>query len=230
MPMRTPDVIPGLLVLLALGCGKPEKPTDAGASGGGQLICPAGLRPYYGNPGCDRDAVAVCAASDDGCLGPEICTCDGKTSRLCSWHETPFRHFGACGTDGGPARPGNRPLDAAPLSCECGAGRTCTAGAIYASDCAVCECRPNGQSVCQGGYCVPPDGGVLPPAPRCEDEPSRCGQGDCIYDVGCEAPRAYCAKSKCSATFSGTFCGCDGQTFTTDCPLKPYRHVGACGS
>lgn len=72
--------------------------------------CSAGLKPFYRDPGCGGDAVIFCAASDDGCLGPEICTCEGKTSRLCSWSEKPFRHYGACGTDGGQERPLTWPI------------------------------------------------------------------------------------------------------------------------
>lgn len=73
--------------------GGDDGPTDGPA-------CPTGLKPYYKDPGCGAEAVFVCAMNDDGCFGPEICLCDGRTSRMCSWSPAPYRHIGAC-SDGG---------------------------------------------------------------------------------------------------------------------------------
>jgi hypothetical protein len=104
-----------LALMFSFGCPGDDidgPGSDANVADGPQdgPACPAGLKPFYRDPGCGGDAVIFCAASDDGCLGPEICTCEGKTSRLCTWGEKPFRHYGACGTDGGQERPLNWPI------------------------------------------------------------------------------------------------------------------------
>jgi hypothetical protein len=117
--------------------------------------------------------------------------------------------------------------------CACGKDRVCPAGAIYSNGCAVCQCQANGQENCQVPACPFNDAGISDSPPRCEHDPNGCGggTGSCIFDQGCESPRAYCAGTKCSHTFGEQqFCGCDGITFSTDCPRKPYRHVGACSS
>ena len=203
-----------------------KTPGDAIQDGPG---CSVGLKPFYKDPGCSGEVAPICAASDDGCFGDEICLCDGRTSRKCTWSEVPFRHIGACAStdgrsDGGDDGPGTAD---APTACGCGAGRTCAVNAIFASSCSVCQCRPEGQAICQAILCPLPDSGIEPDPVRCEAAPGECA-GDCIFDQGCEAPRAYCSPTKCSNTFGETFCGCDGVTFTSDCPRRSYRHVGAC--
>ena len=199
-----------------------DSPADAPQDG---PMCSIGLKPFYKDPGCGGGAVAVCAASDDGCFGEEICLCDGRTSRKCIWSEAPFRHVGACGSNDG-SQDGPGPLDAS-LSCNCGPGRTCVSNAVHATWCSVCQCRPDGFPTCQAIACPWPDSGE-PQALSCEAAPGDC-QGDCIYDQGCEAPRAFCSPTKCSNTFGqSAYCGCDGVTFISDCPRKSYRHVGAC--
>jgi len=121
--------------------------------------------------------------------------------------------------------PGFDPEAGSGLACDCGPGRSCPAGAIFAGTCGVCKCGSNGNAGCQAIACL--DGG--PPQPvRCEASPSACTRGDCVFDQGCGSPSAYCATTFCSNTFSQTFCGCDGETFTSDCPRKAYRHVGPC--
>jgi hypothetical protein len=128
--------------------------------------------------------------------------------------------------DGGPRTDGppDVPVDGPSVFCDCGTGRVCPEGAIFASACGVCMCQKSGFALCQAVAC---DGGP-PEPPRCEAPPAACGRGDCVFDEGCGSPRAYCAQTQCSFTFTQTFCGCDGETFTSDCPRKPYRHVGAC--
>ena len=197
-----------------------DGPTDGPA-------CSAGLKPFYQEPGCGGQAAAVCAASDDGCFGQEICLCDGRTSRKCTWSEAPFRHLGPCtDTDARTDRPDDGPDADVPSACSCGPGRTCPVNAIYATPCRVCECQPSGQALCQAILCPVSDGGE--PAPiRCEGGAGAC-KGDCVFDQGCDTPRAYCSLTQCSNTFGGIFCGCDGVTFTSDCPRRAYRHVGAC--
>jgi hypothetical protein len=190
------------------------------------LVCSPGYKPYYRDPGCGGEAVAVCAQADDACFGEEICLCDGRNSRRCSWSSSPYRHVGPCGGTDAPTEGGTDGTDA-PTSCPCGSGRTCPINAIFASSCSVCQCQPEGQAICQAILCQLPDSGVPPEAQRCEAAPGGCA-GDCIFDQGCDAPRAYCSPTKCSNTFGEYFCGCDGVTFTSDCPRKPYRHVGAC--
>jgi hypothetical protein len=191
------------------------------------LTCPAGLKPYYRDPGCGGEAVAVCAASDDGCFGQEICLCDGRNSRRCSWSDSPYRHVGPC------TYPDAR-IDSAedgPNACNCPLGRTCLTGSLYVGDdCSMCECRAEYGEACSAGGCPSNDAGeVLPPA-RCESNPGTCGTGDCVFDQGCESPRAYCGNRKCDNSFTyRTFCGCDGQSYYDACPRKPYRYMGPCG-
>jgi hypothetical protein len=210
------------------GADSPLDTETAGDAPQDGPTCSVGLKPFFKDPGCNGQVAPICAASDDGCFGQEICLCDGRTSRKCTWSEAPFRHFGPCtDTDAPSDRPDDGAGPDAPAACSCGSGRTCPVDTIYASWCSVCQCRPNGQSICQTIGCSYPDSGVEPEATRCESSPSGC-KGDCIYDQGCNSPSAYCSPTKCSNTFGGMFCGCDGVTFTSDCPRKPYRHVGAC--
>jgi hypothetical protein len=79
----------------------PESVADVGDGPHDGLMCRMGLRKFYPDPGCDAEAVAICAENDDGCYGVEICLCDGRTSRRCTWSESPFRHLGPCERDAG---------------------------------------------------------------------------------------------------------------------------------
>jgi hypothetical protein len=143
------------------------------------------------------------------------------------WPALPVPPPDALAVTDAPSDPAADPADAA-KSCACGSERSCPAGAIYATRCAVCKCSADGQSGCQIPACPAPDAGAPDEPPRCENNPAACPSTGCVFDQGCEHPKAYCALTQCANTFSQTFCGCDGETFTTDCPRKPYRHVGAC--
>jgi hypothetical protein len=101
---------------------------------------------------------------------------------------------------------------------ECVSGdRHIPVGAVFGQGCYACECTQYYGAVCRTGMLCDPDVNTA-----CD--PS---SGDCAFDPGCVLPRAY---HTLFVPFSPRpYCGCDGQTFVSAAPTKPYRHVGVCG-
>jgi len=99
-------------------------------------------------------------------------------------------------------------------ACYVGDHRKLPVGVVYGNGCNTCECGPNYQR-CTSVWCKTLRDGA---DPSCKFA---------VFDPGCEAPQSFCGRG--GATFrQRAYCGCDGVTFTSDAPLKPYRHLGPC--
>jgi hypothetical protein len=108
------------------------------------------------------------------------------------------------------------PEATAPL---CASGTWCAA----AQGCNWCAC--NGSCINQCTAACPTDGGAF--VVDC-DEAHPCPVGACVFDQGCAAPRGRCVTAQCPSDGRIAVCGCDGRTYNTQCPQRPYRHAGAC--
>jgi hypothetical protein len=192
--------------------------------------CQAPLVLRYEKPGCGAAAHPVCGDSAADAYGGDYaaCSCHGITI---PWHDyatQAFARFGTCEAEGDAANPYAIPLP----TCACAPDRICPAASIYARGCSICQCVAPGRDGvenCKAVPCPSSDAGDLDPPPRCEQDISVCGSGTCVFDPGCQTPRAYCAIAGCNHTFAPlTFCGCDGVMFTSDCPDRPYSSVGRC--
>jgi len=92
--------------------------------------------------------------------------------------------------------------------------RSIPVGAVFGDGCNTCECLPVGTR-CTSMWCEPPD-----------RTPCTAQSSLCIFDPGCDNPRAY--RGRGNVFTERAYCGCDGRTFTTSGPAKPYRHPGPC--
>lgn len=70
---------------------------------------------------------------------------------------------------------------------------------------------------------------TLTPTVTCAGS-NECGEGSCVFDVGCDSPRAFCTVFQCEKfrDQSRPYCSCDGETRRESCPSAPYRHFGPC--
>lgn len=102
---------------------------------------------------------------------------------------------------------------------ECVHGdRRLPVGAVFGEGCYACECLRYGGARCRTGRLCELDNGAT-----CDPTNTTC-----VFDPGCDAPRAYHALF---VPFEPRpYCGCDGVTFVEAAPSKPYRYVGVCGN
>lgn len=97
---------------------------------------------------------------------------------------------------------------------ECGGDRHIPVGAVFGEGCYACECLRYGGARCRTGILC--DWDHNPPC-----DPS---SGTCVFDPGCDAPRAYHALFvPCDPR---PYCGCDGVTFVAAAPTKRRRPLG----
>lgn len=101
---------------------------------------------------------------------------------------------------------------------ECSVGdRRLPVGAVFSMGSYACDCLQYGGARCRTG--------IL----RERNTNSACDASteSCIFEPGCVAPRAYHAEF--SLFFEPRpYCSCEGVTFVSAAPTKPYRHVGVC--
>ncbi len=98
--------------------------------------------------------------------------------------------------------------------------------------------------VCDQNACPGPPSNVGPEYPSCSGhsdcspDPGSPRYHVCVFNSGCVSPSGYCMRgmSRCmrlgeTAATPGegeVFCGCDGVTYSGNCPVVPYRHAGPC--
>jgi hypothetical protein len=116
------------------------------------------------------------------------------------------------------------------LRCVLPSGRICKPDVPCATDDALgfCICAPSRQrrEACECTRLYVPDDASFPEIRTCSKNQD-CEKGVCIYDYGCSPAVGRCSALNCIGAPQSTLCSCDGTSFLSDCPDRPYQEVGA---